>query len=195
MSLNPKKQEKRTQPKHQKPTRELTPEKVKAHLIRQKGHLRGYEIVSVEDMHGEIQIWVEGPKGRVEQDVIDKFKLMFPIGYRSGGGGYVGSGSWADLRAAVGFAVPKGCKMFPLVNWGNARQRQHLERKGWTQAGGWEWEKGEYRVTIYKDDEGWWHTDVWHNQWSVSIDATKSRSKSMKSAIREMLDDKVEKRF
>jgi hypothetical protein len=81
------------------------------------------------------------------------------------------------------------------TRWGNKEQRRSIMSKGWQQTNNWGWAKGDYRVTIYKDDDEWWHTYAFHNTKSVHFETTKKKSVAVKTTLRILLEDKVEEWF
>jgi len=107
MSLRPKKikrkekAHKRTQNRMTKKT--LSVEDIELHWKKQGGKLRGYQLdfVKLYVHDGVITIGIEGPKGKIQMDAYDKIKRMFSKCEFAGGGGYVGVGSWSNLRPSI----------------------------------------------------------------------------------------------
>lgn len=99
----------------------LSVEDIKAHWKRQGGRLRGYTLDFVEFYTSDrcFVIGVTGPKGKIQQDAYDKIEKMFSKCALEGGGGYIGVGSWSNLRPNIYVYVPLEAE---LTNLGAKKQ-------------------------------------------------------------------------
>jgi hypothetical protein len=105
------------------------------------------------------------------------------------------SDSLVKKKKFIGEKTSKSTKQKYQTRWCSKSVGGQLNVLGWVQTSDWRWSKNDYSVSIYHDDEGWWNVDVWHNQWSINVDVTRKKSAATKTALRLMLENKVEEYF